>query len=58
MAVSTRRERLTADERDSSEQFLRHVMLVGGTLRGWSDMGDTAWSDPSQALGTEASRWA
>mgnify|MGYP001555886596 FL=1 len=51
MAVSTRREPVTAGERDSSEQFLRHVMLVGGTLRDWSDMSAPQWSERVDALG-------
>ena len=36
---------------DSTRQFLRHVMIVGGTLRDWRDLGDGPWSERVDALG-------
>ena len=52
MTVSTRRQVAAAPAgRGSAEQFLRHVMLVGGTLREWHDLGDAAWSARVDALG-------
>lgn len=37
---------------DSTQQFLRHVMVVGGTLREWNDLGEQRWVDRVESLGT------
>jgi hypothetical protein len=39
-------------ERDRSG--LRHVMVVGGTLRDWADLGDARWSERVDVLGRTA----
>ena len=36
---------------DHTRQFLRHVMIVGGTWRDWRDLGDDRWSDRVDTLG-------
>jgi len=42
-----------ADEpADSTRQFLRHVMVVGGTLREWNDLGAERWAQRVETLGT------
>jgi hypothetical protein len=33
---------------------LRHVMVVGGTLRDWADLGDARWSERVDVLGRTA----
>jgi hypothetical protein len=40
-----------AELADSTRQFLRHVMVVGGTLREWNDLGDERWSQRVDTLG-------
>lgn len=40
--------------RDTTRQLLRHVMVVGGTLRDWADLGDERWSDRVDRLGAVA----
>lgn len=35
-------------------QMLRHVMVVGGTLRDWEQLGDDRWSDRVDRLGAVA----
>ncbi len=39
---------------DPSRQFLRHVMVVGGTLADWDDLGATRWDERVAALGAVA----
>lgn len=41
-----------AQSADSTRQFLRHVMVVGGTLREWNDLGEQRWLQRVEALGT------
>jgi undecaprenyl diphosphate synthase len=45
-----------ATELDSTRQFLRHVMVVGGTLRDWADLGDQRWTARVDDLGRVADR--
>ena len=45
-----------ADSSDSTRQFLRHVMVVGGTLREWNDLGDQRWAHRVETLGAIVSR--
>lgn len=40
---------------DSTRQFLRHVMIVGGTLADWDDLGDDRWARRVADLGSVAS---
>ena len=40
-----------ADTSDSTRQFLRHVMVVGGTLREWNDLGEQRWAHRVETLG-------
>ena len=40
----------------STRQTLRHVMVVGGTLREWADLDDQRWADRVDALGGVADR--
>ncbi|MEM8745166.1 MAG: undecaprenyl diphosphate synthase family protein [Actinomycetota bacterium] len=40
---------------DSTRQFLRHVMVVGGTLSDWDELGDIRWSRRVSELGEVAS---
>ncbi len=39
---------------DSTRQFLRHVMVVGGTLREWEELGEPQWEARVAALGAIA----
>ncbi|NND75110.1 MAG: hypothetical protein HKN44_08895 [Ilumatobacter sp.] len=39
---------------DSTRQFLRHVMVVGGTLREWEELGDDRWTARVETLGAIA----
>jgi hypothetical protein len=39
------------DTADSTRQFLRHVMVVGGTLREWNDLGEQRWAHRVETLG-------
>ena len=45
-----------ADSSDSTRQFLRHVMVVGGTLREWNDLGDQRWAHRVETLGAIVSQ--
>jgi len=36
---------------DPTRQLLRHIMVVGGTLRDWDDLGDQTWNDRVEQLG-------
>ncbi len=49
-------EQLTAARHsaDPTRQFLRHVMIVGGTLGDWDDLGDDRWDRRVDELGTVA----
>ena len=52
MAVSMRRRQTTAvGDPGPAGQFLRHIMLVGGTLRDWHDLSEADWSRRVDALG-------
>ena len=52
MVVSMRRRQTTeVGHPDPAGQFLRHVMLVGGTLRDWSNLSEAEWSRRVDALG-------
>jgi undecaprenyl diphosphate synthase len=39
---------------DSTQQFLRHVMVVGGTLGDWDDLGVKRWDERVTELGAVA----
>ena len=39
---------------DPTRQFLRHIMIVGGTLRDWDHLGDQRWDDRVASLGAVA----
>ena len=41
---------------DPTRQLLRHIMVVGGTLRDWDDLGDERWDDRVDRLGAVADR--
>ena len=41
---------------DPTRQLLRHIMVVGGTLRDWSDLGDERWDERVGLLGEVADR--
>jgi hypothetical protein len=43
-----------AAEADSTQQFLRHVMIVGGTLGDWDDLGVQRWDQRVADLGEVA----
>jgi undecaprenyl diphosphate synthase len=43
-----------APEVDSTQQFLRHVMIVGGTLADWDDLGAARWDERVETLGAVA----
>ena len=43
-----------APEPDSTQQFLRHVMIVGGTLGDWDDLGVQRWDQRVAELGAVA----
>lgn len=43
-----------APEQDSTQQFLRHVMIVGGTLGDWDDLGVQRWDQRVAELGAVA----
>lgn len=43
-----------APEPDSTQQFLRHVMIVGGTLGDWDDLGVQQWDRRVAELGAVA----
>jgi Putative undecaprenyl diphosphate synthase len=47
-------ERSTDDANASVRQTLRHVMVVGGTLREWADLGDERWGERVSQLGRVA----
>lgn len=44
----------TAVQSDSTRQFLRHVMVVGGTLGDWDDLGVRRWDQRVNDLGAVA----
>jgi hypothetical protein len=44
----------TLRESDSTQQFLRHVMVVGGTLGDWDDLGVKRWDERVSELGAVA----
>lgn len=39
---------------DPTRQLLRHIMVVGGTLRDWDELGDLRWDERVQRLGAVA----
>jgi hypothetical protein len=39
---------------DPTRQFLRHIMIVGGTLADWDHLGDQRWDDRVADLGAVA----
>jgi hypothetical protein len=39
---------------DPTRQLLRHIMVVGGTLRDWEELGDDRWNDRVERLGAIA----
>ena len=39
---------------DPTRQLLRHIMVVGGTLRDWEHLGDQRWDERVQRLGAVA----
>lgn len=39
---------------DPTRQLLRHIMVVGGTLRDWEELGDAPWGERVQRLGAVA----
>lgn len=39
---------------DPTRQLLRHIMVVGGTLRDWDDLGDKRWDERVDRLGAVA----
>ena len=43
-----------APDVDPTRQFLRHVMIVGGTLGDWDDLGARRWDDRVRDLGAVA----
>jgi hypothetical protein len=43
-----------ANDVDPTRQVLRHVMVVGGTLRDWEDLGADRWEDRVARLGAVA----
>ncbi len=44
----------TMPQPDPSQQFLRHVMVVGGTLGDWDDLGVKRWDERVSELGAVA----
>ena len=51
MELSTTRRAAPAAGVDPTEQFLRHVMVVGGTLGDWDDLGAGRWERRVEDLG-------
>ena len=41
---------------DPTRQLLRHIMVVGGTLRDWEQLGDERWDERVDRLGAIADR--
>jgi hypothetical protein len=41
---------------DPTRQLLRHIMVVGGTLRDWDELGDDRWDERVERLGAIADR--
>jgi Putative undecaprenyl diphosphate synthase len=41
---------------DPTRQLLRHIMVVGGTLRDWDDLGEARWDARVDRLGEVADR--
>jgi hypothetical protein len=39
---------------DPTRQLLRHIMVVGGTLRDWDELGDDRWHERVEQLGRVA----
>lgn len=52
---ATRQHHDPAVAPDSTRQFLRHVMIVGGTLGDWDDLGVKRWDRRVDELGAVAS---
>jgi len=50
-ASSARSETAPDGLADSTRQFLRHVMVVGGTLREWDELGAQRWAQRVETLG-------
>ena len=46
----------TLPEPDPTQQFLRHVMVVGGTLGDWDDLGVKRWDERVSELGAVAAK--
>ena len=44
----------TARAGDPTRQLLRHIMVVGGTLHEWEDLGDQRWDERVDGLGAVA----
>ncbi len=53
---ATSAERTVVDQGASTRQTLRHVMVVGGTLREWADLTEARWSERVEVLGAVADR--
>lgn len=51
IASSPGTDAVTDEPADSTRQFLRHVMVVGGTLREWNDLGEQRWTQRVETLG-------
>lgn len=45
-----------ADQVDTTRQVLRHVMVVGGTLREWEEISEADWKERVALLGAVADR--
>ena len=56
VASSSAAQPAAGDATDPTRQFLRHVMVVGGTLREWIDLGDERWEQRVASLGAVADR--
>ncbi len=57
MATSLAPSSETSSEHSTStRQTLRHVMVVGGTLREWAELDERRWADRVDALGGVADR--
>lgn len=52
---STRAQIDALEPADPTRQFLRHVMIVGGTLGDWEDLGVKRWDQRVDELGAVAS---
>lgn len=52
--TSTATARVSGSTGDPTRQLLRHIMVVGGTLRDWEDLGDQRWDERVDRLGAVA----